>query len=140
MAETVKLTVRQLLESIAATIESLDQLSEDDLKQASEHVCAQGGDVMKLITNDIDHELTHAGHILDARYETKSPRSTTARLLSEWLEARARFIGSLIGLSDEEFGAPMAEGEWSYRQAAEHVLLLELDSLRSIHEGRSAAV
>lgn len=135
MAATVKETIRELLLSMVNTIEALGEFEDDELERPSDHVCAQGGDVMKLITNDIDHELTHAGHIFDARYEAKIPRQPISRFLAEWLEVRARFVGSLMGLTDEQFLEPMEQGEWSYRQASEHVLLLEVDSLRSIREG-----
>jgi hypothetical protein len=60
------------------------------------------------------------------------------RLLAEWLEERARFIGSLVGLTDEQFNAETAPGEWTYRVVAKHVLTLEQDSLKTIVADRAA--
>ena len=86
--------------------------------------CAQG--------NDIDHEKIHTGQILEARYESRITASRMQRLLAEWLEERARLIGSLIGLTDEQFNRETAPGEWTYRVVAKHVLTLEQDSLKTI--------
>ena len=54
------------------------------------------------------------------------------RLLAEWLEERARLIGSLIGLTDEQFNSETAPGQWTYRVVAKRVLALEQDSLKTI--------
>ena len=69
----------------------------------SSHGCAQGKDVWTLITNDIDHEKIHTGQVLEARYESRITASPMERLIAEWLAERARFIGSLVGLTDEQF-------------------------------------
>ena len=71
----------------------------------SSHGCAQGKDVWTLITNDIDHEKIHTAQVLEARYESRMTASPMERLVAEWLAERARFIGSLIGLTDEQFNA-----------------------------------
>jgi hypothetical protein len=52
--------------------------------------------------------------------------------VAEWLAERARFIGSLIGLTDEQFNSETAAGQWTYRVVAKHVLMLEQDSLKTI--------
>ena len=59
------------------------------------------------------------------------------RLLAEWLAERARFIGSLVGLTDEQFNAETAPGQWTYRAVAKHVLRLEQDSLQTIASDRA---
>jgi hypothetical protein len=43
-----------------------------------------------------------------ARYESQITASRMQRLLAEWLEERARLIGSLIGLTDEQFNSETA--------------------------------
>jgi hypothetical protein len=53
------------------------------------------------------------------------------RLIAEWLAERARFVGSLVGLTDEQFNAVTAPGQWTYRVGAKHVLAVEQDSLIS---------
>jgi hypothetical protein len=60
--------------------------------------------------------------------------------LSDWLEVRARFLGTLVGLSDAQFNEPIEEGEWSYRQAAKHRLGLEKHALRTMASDREAAL
>ena len=85
-----------------------------------------------LITNDIEHEKIHTGQILEARSESRITASPMQRLLAEWLEERARLIGSLIGLTDEQFNSETALGQWTYRGVAKHALALEQDSLKTI--------
>jgi hypothetical protein len=55
-----------------------------------------------------------------------------ARLIAEWLAERARFIGSLVGLTDEQFNAETAPGQWTHRAVAKHVLRVEQDSLKTM--------
>ena len=65
-------------------------------------------------------------------------QSQMARLIAQWFEERARFIGSLVGLSDEEFNSETEQGAWTYRAVAKHVLLVEQDSLKTMHEDQTA--
>src|SRR5438552_18680750 len=90
-----------------------------------------------LITNDIDHEKIHTAQVLEARYESRITASPMERLVAEWLAERARFIGSLIGLSDEQFNSETAAGQWTYRAVAKHVVTLEQDSLKTMTVGRA---
>ena len=48
------------------------------------------------------------------------------RLVAEWLAERARLVGSLIGLTDEQF------------KVAKHVLGVEQDSLKTMGADRVA--
>ena len=130
MAETVRGAVRELLEQTMATIEALLSTPEGELAMPSSHACAQGKDVWTLITNDIDHEKIHTGQVLEGRYESRITASPMERLIAEWLAERTRFIGALIGLTDEQFNSATAPGQWTYRVVAKHVLALEQDSLK----------
>lgn len=138
MPETVRETVRVLLEQTIETMETLLDAASAELPMPSSHVCAQGKDAWALITNDIDHEKIHSGQVLEARYESRNTASPVARLAAEWLEERARFIGTLAGLTDEQFNAETAPGQWSYRAIASHVLLVERDSLKTMAADRAA--
>jgi hypothetical protein len=132
MAATVRGAVRELLEQTMATMDTLLAASDDELTMPSSHACAQGKDLWTLITNDIDHEKIHIGQVLEGRYESGITASPLQRLLAEWLVERARLIGSLVGLTDEQFNTETAPGQWTYRAVAKHVLMLEQDSLKSI--------
>jgi hypothetical protein len=138
MAATVRGTIRELLEETMATIDALLAAPEGELAMPSSHVCAQGKDLWTLITNDIDHEKIHTGQVLEGRYESRITASPMDRLVAEWLAERARFIGSLIGLTDEQFNAETAPGQWTYRVVAKHVLSLEQDSLKTVAADRAA--
>src|SRR5262250_2019109 len=131
MASTVRGAVRELLEQTVATMDALLEASDRELPLPSSHACAQGKDLWTLITNDIDHEKIHTGQVLEGRYESRIPASPMQRLVAEWLVERARFIGSLVGLTDEEFNRETAPGQWTYRAVAKHVLMLERNSLQT---------
>jgi hypothetical protein len=139
MAATVRGAVRELLEQTMATMDALMAASDAELTMPSSHACAQGKDLWTLLTNDIDHEKIHTGQVLESRYEARITASPLQRLVAEWLEERARFIGALIGLTDEQFNAETAPGQWTYRVVAKHVLMLEQDSVKTIAADRVAA-
>jgi hypothetical protein len=138
MAATVRGAVRELLEQTIVTIDALLEASDRELAMPSSHACAQGKDLWTLITNDIDHEKIHTGQVLEARYESRMTASPMERLVAEWLAERARFIGSLIGLTDEQFNGETAPGQWTYRAVAKHVLVLEQDSLKTMAADQAA--
>jgi hypothetical protein len=138
MAATVRGAIRELMEQTLMTMDALLDASDRELAQSSSHACAQEKDVWTLITNDIDHEKIHTGQVLEGRYESRITASPMQRLVAEWLAERARFIGSLIGLSDEQFNSETAPGQWTYRVVAKHVLTLEQDSLRTIADDQAA--
>jgi hypothetical protein len=137
MAATVREAIHELMEQTMMTMDALLE-SDSDLSNSSSHACAQGKDVWTLITNDIDHEKIHTGQVLEARYEARITASPMERLLAEWLAERARFIGSLVGLTDEQFNRETGPGQWTYRAVAKHVLMAEQDSLRTIAADRAA--
>ena len=138
MAATVREAIRELLGQMMTTIDTLLEASDRELPMSSSHACAQGKDVWTLLTNDIDHEKIHTGQVLEGRYESQITASPMDRLVAEWLAERARFIGSLIGLTDEQFNSETAPGQWTYRVIAKHVLMLERDSLKTIADDQAA--
>jgi len=138
MAATFRAAIRELMEQTMTTMDALIEASERELGAPSSHACAQGKDVWALITNDIDHEKIHTAQVLEGRYESRITASPMQRLLAEWLAERARFVGSLIGLTDEQFNSETAPKQWTYRVVAKHVITLEQDSLKSIAADRAA--
>ena len=138
MAATVRGAVRELLEQTIATMEALLEASDRELAMPSSHACAQGKDLWTLITNDIDHERIHTGQVLEARYESRITSSPMQRLVAEWVAERARFVGTLIGLTDEQFNSETAPDQWTYRVVARHVLALEQDSLKTLAADQAA--
>ena len=137
MAATVRGAIRELLEQTMTTMDALLEASDRELTMPSSHVCAQGKDVSTLIVNDIDHEKIHTGQILEARHNSQITASPMQRLVAEWLAERARLVGSLVGLTDEQFNSETAPNEWTYRVVAKHVLTLEQDSLKTITADRA---
>ena len=140
MAATVREAIRELMTQTMTTIDALLEASDRELSEPSTHPCAQGKDVWILVTNDIDHEKIHTGQVLEGRYEAGMTASPMERLAAEWLVERARFIASLIGLTDEQFNRETKPGEWTYRVVAKHVLALEQHSLATIADDRAGRV
>ena len=138
MAATTREAIRELLQQTISTMETLLQASDEELAMPSSHGCAQGKDVWTLLTNDIDHEKIHTGRVVECRFESKITASPMERLVAEWLAERARFVGSLVGLTDEQFNSETAPGEWTYRVIAKHVLALKQDTLRTIASDQAA--
>src|SRR5262245_39206516 len=138
MAATVQATIREMLEQTIATMDALLETSDRELPLPSSHVCAQGKDLWTLITNDIDHEKIHTGQVLEGRYESRITASPMERLIAEWLAHRARHIGAFVWLTDEQFNAETAPGQWTYRVVAKHVLAVEQDSLKTLAADRAA--
>jgi len=138
MAATVRGAVRELLEQTIATMQALLEASDRELAMPSSHACAQGKDLWTLITNEIDHEKIHTGQVLEARYESRITSSPMQRLVAEWVAERARLVGTIIGLTDEQFNNETAPGQWTYRAVAKHVLALEQDSLKTLAADQAA--
>jgi hypothetical protein len=138
MATTVREAIRELLEQTMVTVDALLDASDRELPLPSSHACAHGKDLWTLITNNIDHEKIHAGQVIEGRYESRITPSPMERLIAELLAERARFIGSLVGLTDEQFNSETAPGQWTYRVVAKHVLGLERDSLKTLAADRAA--
>jgi hypothetical protein len=134
MATTVRETLRELAASLQETVDALIDLADQELLEPSSHVCAQGKDVWTLITNDIDHEKIHVGQIIEARYEARLTPSHMQRLLAEWLVERARLIGALMGLTDEQLHQETAPGGWTYAAVAQHTLRVEQTSLQNLRD------
>jgi hypothetical protein len=134
MATTVRETLRELAASLQETVDALIDLADQELLEPSSHVCAQGKDVWTLITNDIDHEKIHVGQIIEARYEARLTPSHMQRLLAEWLVERARLIGALMGLTDEQLHQETAPGGWTYAAVAQHTLRVEQTSLANMRD------
>jgi len=138
MAATVRGAIRELLEQTMTTIDALLAATDRELPMSSSHGCAQGKDVWTLLTNDIDHEKIHTGQVLEGRYESRVTASPMERLIAEWLAERARLIGAFVGLTDEQFNAETAPGQWTYRVVTKHVLAVEQDSLKTLAADRAA--
>ena len=138
MSASVRQSIHELTESTLTTLDTLVELADAELLEPSSHVCAQGKDVWTLITNDIDHEKIHVGQILEARYEARLTQSHMHRLIAEWLMERARLIGALVGLTDEQLNQETAPGGWTYHQVAKHTLRVEESSLQNLLDAIAA--
>lgn len=141
MTETRTLA-RQLLDSIADTVDRLQQLSDEDLDRACSHGCAMDGGMRRLLVHNIEHDRAHAGSISSARYKAKAMQeSELARLLRDWLRERVELAGQLLASDDAILELREQDGEWTVREHVEHVLYWERDSIDTLlNELRGEAV
>ncbi|MEO8540661.1 MAG: DinB family protein [bacterium] len=132
MAASVRNTMLEMLSSTVRTMEVLLAADDDCLEMHTSHVCGHDKNTWTLITNLIDHETEHMQQVLHTRYEEKSARTPMERLVAEWLEVRARFLGSLVGLTDERFNEATEEGHWTFAEIADHLAKLEQHALATM--------
>ncbi len=142
MAQTdeVMTLIRALNDRVVDSLEQLSTLTDADLDAPCGHPCATAGTVRSLLTHNIDHERMHVGQVYNIRYEAKMMQNgQVARLLAEWLRDRAVLISALYGLSDEDLDRTHADGEYSIREAVEHVLYWEKDTVDGLLAERATA-
>jgi len=125
--------------SMAESLRVLAVLSEVELDEACEHVCAMGGVVRDLLTHNIDHERMHVGQVYSARYSLrKMQKNEVDRLMVETLRARTDLIAALIGLPDDALDARTPADEWTIREIVEHTVYWERHSLDDLAQTRLA--
>ena len=134
MNPSVAETMTAMFASSVRTMQILLEAADEALPIHTSHVCGHDKNTWTLLTNLIDHETKHMQQVLQSRYEAKDPRSPMERVLSEWLETRARFLGTLVGLTDEEFNSETEQGEWTFHQVAGHLLNLEHHALATMEQ------
>jgi hypothetical protein len=129
MSESRKL-VRELLQSITESIDTLLALDESALDSDCSHGCAMGGGVRRLLVHNAEHDRMHAGAISSARYDGKSMQeSELANLVRNLLRERVELIGQLLNAPDDVLALKAKGDEWDVRKHVEHVLYWEQDSM-----------
>ena len=122
--------VRRLEDSMRESFQKISSIPEEYLDNPCRHSCARGRDVWNLLTHNIEHERQHAGQVVGLRDAMdRLQQDKKSKLLAELYIARATLIASLIGLEDSELDATPQEGQWSIREAVEHVLFWDRDSI-----------
>ena len=134
MQATVADTMNEMLASTLRTMEILLAAQDHALPVPTTHVCGHGKDTWVLLTNLIDHETKRMQQVLQARYDAKGSRTPMERIVAEWLETRARFLGTLVGLTDEQFNTATEPGEWTFYEVADHLLKLEHHALATMEK------
>ena len=121
------------------TLEALAALTDAELDEHSDHICAMDGSVRDLLTHNIDHERMHVGQIYSARYALKQMQKGEAhRLLAETFRARADLIASLIGLPDELIDVKVPDEDWTIREMVDHTIYWERHSIDDLTRRRLA--
>jgi hypothetical protein len=131
----VRTLILRLEESMRTTFDRLEAIPEEYMDQPCRHGCARGGTVWHLLTHNIDHERMHTGQVIGVRDVLRRlQQDRRSRLLAELYVARAMLAASLIGLDDADLDRKPAEHEWSIREAVEHVLYWDRNSIDDLHD------
>ncbi len=139
MGAQVNELIQLLRASLDESLRVLAVLSEAELDDPCEHVCAMGGSVRNLLTHNIDHERMHVGQVYSARYSLRQMQTGEVdRLTVETVQARTDLIASLIGLPDDALDSQNAADQWTIREMIEHTIYWERHSLDDLAHGKLA--
>lgn len=127
--------VRELLQEITSTVDTLLQLSDDDLDAACSHGCAYDGGIRRLLVHNAEHDRMHAAAISNARAGNRRfQESELAHLVRNLLHERVDLIGLILDADDEVLAMKAQGDDWDVRQQVEHVLYWEADSMRVVRD------
>ena len=128
-----RVLVRELLQSIADTVDTLLALDDAALDAACSHGCAMDGGVRRLLVHNAEHDRMHAGAISTARQQGKAMQeSELANLVRNLLRERVELIGQLLNAPDQVLGLQAKGDEWDVRKHVEHVVYWERDSMATV--------
>jgi hypothetical protein len=125
--------VRELLQSITETVDTLLALDDAHLDAACSHGCAMNGGIRRLLVHNAEHDRMHAGAISTARYEGKAMQeSELARFVRDLLRERVELVGQLLNAPDDVLALQGKGDEWDVRKHVKHVLYAERDSMATV--------
>lgn len=139
MAANASSLIERLQLSLNETLETLAGLTDVELNEPSDHICATGGTVRDLLTHNIDHDKMHAGQLFGARYLLKNmQKGEVHRLMADIVRARAELITALIGMPDDMLEAAIPDEAWTIREMVEHTIFWERHSIDDMRRRRLA--
>jgi len=139
MSDQTNELLRRLQLSLSETLDALSALTDADLDEPSDHICATGGTIRDLLTHNIDHDRMHAGQLFISRYLLKTmQKGEVNRLKADIFRARAEVIAALIGMPDEALDAPIPDESWTIRGMVEHRIFWERHSIDDLRRRKLA--
>lgn len=139
MAANASTLIERLQLSLNETLETLAGLTDTELDEQSDHICATGGTLRDLLTHNIDHDKMHAGQLFGARYLLKNmQKGEVHRLMADTVRARAELITALIGMPDDMLEAAIPDEAWTIQEMVEHTIFWERHSIDDIRRRRLA--
>ena len=86
------------------------------------------------------HVREHTTQIVAARDAIGAFPTMPQRILGRAVEAQGELLATLVGLEDEELDRAPEPGEWSVREALDHVIQVQRRLLGQLQEARGKAV
>ena len=131
--------IKRLQLSLAETLETLAALTDVELNEPCDHICATEGSVRDLLTHNIDHDRMHAGQLFSSRYLLKAmQKGEVHRLTAETVRARAELIAALMGMPDDLLDAKIPDEDWTIRDMVEHTIFWERHSVDDLRRRKLA--
>ena len=134
----VKKMIRELQSAFDNTMEVLYDLPQEYLLQPCAHQCARGGSARDLLVHNIFHQKQHTGQVWSIRDQLRLLQgwgnADLYQLLVEYYLARAQFIASLFGLTDDQLDHSPADGGWTVRETIDHVLAADRGSITALRD------
>lgn len=128
--------IKKLLDEIAAaraeTIAQLAALGKAEMRYKTDNT--RWNTVRRVLLRFGDHMREHTTQLIAAREDIGAAPTMPQRILAQGQQAYGYFLGSVIGLTDEDLDQVPAEGEWTIRQVLEHLLQTEKWYLARIQE------
>ena len=111
----------RLRSSLDETIKKLEDVEEEQMLLPIPR--SRGpNNVRQIFYRILGHEYEHTVHMVKALSGLGVEQTEAQLILSRIRSAQGQLQGLLVGLSDEDLDKPPAEGEWTPRQVAEHII------------------
>jgi hypothetical protein len=117
-------------------VKGLSGLTEEEMRAQTDEAPWR---VQHILYRFAAHEEEHINQIVAARWTLGTAPTVAQLALAQFLAARGRLEGSLIGLGDEAASRPPREGERSILEILEHVQESDKQYLAWIQHNRSCA-
>ena len=111
----------RLRSSLDETIGKLEDVEEEQMLLTIPSSRASNN-VRQIFYRLLGHEYEHTVHMVKALAGLGVEQTEAQLILSRIRSAQGQLQGLLVGLSDEDLDRSHAEGEWTPRQVAEHII------------------
>ena len=118
-------------------VKGLSGLTEEEMRAQTDEAPWR---VQHILSRFAAHEEEHINQIVGARWALGTAPTAAQLALAQFLAARGRLEGSLIGLDDETASRPPREGEWSVLEILQHILQSDRQYLAWISHNRRQGV
>ena len=133
--------VRDYLDQMEAVqsqvVDELGDLDRSELRYAADNW--RWNTLRRIMLRFGDHLREHTTQLAAAREATGATQTMPQRMLARAQEAYGVFLGAMVGLRDEDLDKAPEPGEWSPREALEHMIATQRQYLGLVRRARKTA-